>query len=134
MNDIILLKKYRVAEMEGRDTVEKRMSTYIVENGCKKLLKSGVLLTILRIISLVVLVITSFVSIDLLINFLAALVPSMNDGIGAHTIISGVLYFGDNCYSLERFFDYFQTSSLISFVVFVENIVLSIIAITKKRK
>ncbi len=110
------------------------MSAYTVENSYKKEIKSGFLLTILRIISLVVLVITSFISVDLMINFLAALVPSMNDGIGAHTIISSILYFGDNCYSLENFFHYFETSLLISFAVFVENIVLSIIAIAKRGK
>lgn len=86
----------------------------------------------LRIISLVVLVITSFVSIDLLINLLGSLIPSMNDGIGVHSIIGGNLYFGDNLWSHERFFDAFVTSSLISFAVFVENIVLTIIASAKK--
>lgn len=87
----------------------------------------------LRIISLVVLVITSFVSIDLLINLLGSLVPSMNDGIGVHSIIWGNLYFGDSLWSHEKFFDAFVTSSLISFVVFVENIVLTIITIAKKK-
>lgn len=87
----------------------------------------------LRIISLVVLVITSFVSIDLLINLLGSLVPSMNDGIGVHSIIWGNLYFGDSLWSHERFFDAFVTSSLISFAVFVENIVLTIITIAKKK-
>ena len=35
----------------------------------------------LRIISLIVLVITSFVSMDLLINLLGSMIHSMNDGI-----------------------------------------------------
>ncbi len=86
----------------------------------------------IRIISLVVLVITSFVSIDLLINLLGSLIPSMNDGIGTHSIVWGNLYFGDNLWSHERFLDAFITSALISFAVLVENIVLSIIAIAKK--
>lgn len=86
-----------------------------------------------RILSLVVLVITSFVSLDLLINLLGSIIPSMNDGIGVHSIIWGNLYFGDNLWSHERFFDAFVTSALISFLVFVENVVLSIIAIAKKK-
>jgi len=87
----------------------------------------------IRIISLVILVITSFVSIDLLINLLGSLIPSMNDGIGVHSIIWGNLYFGDTLWSHERFFDAFVISSLVSFSVFVENIVLSIIAIAKNK-
>ncbi len=80
----------------------------------------------LRIISLIFLVITSFVSLDLLINLLGSMIPSMNDGIGVHSIIWGNLYFGDNNWSHERFFNAFVISSLISFVIFVENIVLAI--------
>lgn len=86
----------------------------------------------LRIISLIVLVITSFVSMDLLINLLGSMIPSMNDGIGVHSLIWGNLYFGEDFWSHERFFNAFVISSLISFVVFVENIVLTILAINKK--
>ena len=87
----------------------------------------------LRVISLIALIVTSFVSLDLLINLLGSLIPSMNDGIGTHSIIGGNLYFGDNFWSHERFFDAFVISSLISFAVFVENVVLSIIAVSKKK-
>ncbi len=87
----------------------------------------------IRIISLIVLVITSFVSMDLLINLLGSMIPSMNDGIGVHSIIYGNLYFGDNLWSHERFFNAFVVSIFISFMVLVENIVLTIIAITKKK-
>lgn len=86
----------------------------------------------IRIISLVALVIVSFVSLDLLVNLLGSLIPSINDGIGTHSIIWGNLYFGDNLWSHERFFDAFVTSSLISFVVWIENIVLWIVSIFKK--
>lgn len=85
-----------------------------------------------RIISLVVLVITSFVSLDLLINLLGSMIPSMNDGIGVHSIIRGNLYFGDSLWSHERFFNAFVLNSLISFAVFVENVVLAIIDKLKK--
>ena len=88
---------------------------------------------IIRIISLIFLVITTFISLDLLINLIFSLIPSMNDGISTHTIIWGHLYFGDDFWSHERFFNAFVVSALISFGVFVENIVLAIISI-KKRK
>ena len=87
----------------------------------------------LRIASLIVLVITSVISVDLLINFFGNLVPEMNDGLGMHSVIVwGNLYFGDSLWSLERFYKAFVTSSLVTLVVFIENIVLAIIDIVKK--
>lgn len=87
----------------------------------------------MRIISLIVLVITSFISFDLLINLLSSLIPSMNDGIGVHSLIWGNLYFGDRLWSHERFFNAFVISSLISFAVLIENVVLAIISIVKEK-
>ena len=82
----------------------------------------------LRIISLVILVITTIISVDLLINFLGNLVPEMNDGLGIHCVIlPGKLFFGDALWSLERFYNTFVTSALITLVVFVENVVLAIV-------
>ena len=86
----------------------------------------------IRVISLIVLVVTSFISLDLLFNLLGSLIPSMNDGIGVHGLICGNLFFGDSLWSQERFFQAFITSSLISFAVFVENVVLAIIDLLKK--
>lgn len=87
----------------------------------------------LRIISLVVLVISTFVSVDLLINLLGSLIPTMNDGIGVHSVIVwGNLYFGDNKWSLERFYDAFVISALLWLVILVENVVLTIMDILKK--
>lgn len=87
----------------------------------------------LRIVSLVVLVIATIISVDLLINFLGNLVPEMNDGLGIHSVIlPAQLFFGDSLWSLERFYNAFVTSSLITLGVFVENIVLVIIDIKKK--
>ena len=88
----------------------------------------------IRFISLIVLVITSAVSLDLLINFLGNLVPEMNDGLGMHSVIVwGNLYFGDSLWSLERFFNAFVISSLITLAVFVENVVLAIVDIAKRK-
>ncbi len=87
----------------------------------------------LRIVSLIVLLITTAISLDLLFNFLGNLVPEMNDGLGMHSVIVwGNLYFGDSLWSLERFYNAFVTSSLVTLAVFVENIVLAIIGIAKK--
>lgn len=88
----------------------------------------------LRLVSLLVLIVTVFVSMDLLINLLGSMIPSMNDGIGVHSIIWSNLYWGDRAWSHERFFNAFVISILISFGVFVENIVLMIIDILKKHK
>lgn len=87
-----------------------------------------------RIISLILLVISLFISLDLLINLLGSMIPSMNDGIGVHSIIWGNLCFGDNLWSYERFFNAFVSSSLIFFLIFSWNVVLSIVDIVKKNK
>lgn len=86
----------------------------------------------IRIVSLIILVVSAFISLDLLINLLGSMIPTMNDGIGTHSIIWGNLYFGDNLWSHERFFDAFVTSAMVTFVVFVENVVLAIVDILKK--
>ena len=86
----------------------------------------------IRIVSLIIMVVSAFISLDLLINLLGSMIPTMNDGIGTHSIIWGNLYFGDNLWSHERFFDAFVTSAMVTFVVFVENVVLAIVDILKK--
>ena len=87
----------------------------------------------LRTISLIVLVITSVVSIDLLSNLLGNLIPEINDGLGMHTIfLWGNLYFGDSLWSIERFYNAFIISSMVTLAMFIENIILAIIDINKK--
>ena len=87
----------------------------------------------LRIVSLIILVITSVVSLDLLINFLGNLVPEINDGLGIHSVIlPGKLFFGDSLWSLDRFFHAFVVSSIITMAVFVENVILAIIGMRRK--
>lgn len=86
----------------------------------------------LRIISRIVLVISCVISIDLLFNFLGNLVPEMNDGLGMHSVLlPGKLFFGDSRWSLEKFYNAFVVSSLITLAIFAENVVLSIINIVK---
>lgn len=88
----------------------------------------------LRIISLIALIITIFISMDLLINLLGSLIPTMNDGIGVHSIIGGKLYWGDRLWTHEKFFNAFVISFWVSFTLFAENIVLTIMDICKKNK
>lgn len=59
--------------------------------------------------------------------------PDMNDGLGVHTVLlPAKLFFGDSLWSLERFYNAFVTSSLITLALFVENVVLAIIDVVKK--
>lgn len=86
-----------------------------------------------RIVSLIILIISSVISLDLLVNFLGNLVPEINDGLGIHSVIfPGKLFFGDSLWSLERFYNAFVVSSFITMAVFVENIILAIIDIRRK--
>ena len=87
-----------------------------------------------HIISLVLLVITTFISMDLLFNLIGSIIPSMNDGIGTHSIIWGNLYFGEDHWTHEKFFNAFVISSLISFGVFIENTILTILSIKKQEE
>ena len=87
----------------------------------------------LRVVSLIVLVIATTISVDLLINFLGNLVPEINDGLGIHSVLlPAKLFFGDSLWSLESFYNAFVISSLTTLAVFIENVVLEIIVITKK--
>ena len=87
----------------------------------------------LRIASLIVLAITTVISVDLLFNYLGNLAPETNDGLGIHSVLlPAKLFFGDSLWSLERFYNAFVTSSLITLALFVENVVLAIIDNTKK--
>ena len=85
----------------------------------------------LRIVSLIVLVISDLISLDLLNNVIGSLIPALNDGIGLHTVtFLGSLIFSDSHgWSQAAFFNAFVTSSLVTFVIFVENVAVTIIDI-----
>ena len=87
----------------------------------------------LRIVSLIVLIAAAVISVDLLINLLGNLVPEMNDGLTMHSVLlPGQLFFGDSLWSMERFYNAFVVSSMITLAVFADNIVLAIIDVVKK--
>ncbi len=88
---------------------------------------------ILRATSLILLLISLFVTIDFGINLIASLVGSMNDGIGNFSTLHYLFgIFGDNGWSHRLYFEAFQASAWISFFLFAENIVLSLINLFRK--
>ncbi len=90
---------------------------------------------ILKIISLLILMLSVFVSIDLGINFMGSLVPETQDGIAFNSILQST--FGlleGSLMTREDFFNAFQISLWITFTVFVENVVLGICGNVCKRQ
>ena len=87
----------------------------------------------IRIGSLIALIVSVVVSVDLLVNFLGNLVPSLNDGLEIHSILAG-LFFGDDYWSLEKFYKGFVTSSAITLAFMIENAVLAIKSIGMKKE
>lgn len=79
-----------------------------------------------RMIMIVLFLIMVFVSIDLGLNFLWALVPEANDGISNFSILHGLFgIFGDRSWSYSRYLAAFQKSVWISFVLLIANIAFS---------
>lgn len=59
------------------------------------------------------LILSILLNIDFAVNYVAAAVPSLNDGISAHGIWASYLI-SDNNWSIESFHDYFKGSSFTS--------------------
>ncbi len=88
----------------------------------------------IRITSLVLLLISVFVSVDLGLNFSYNLLHEYHDGLQINSLLHFFFgIFGDSLWSMERFFNAFETSLWISFAVFAENIVLTIVDYSKKK-
>lgn len=83
----------------------------------------------IRLVSLIILCIAIFFSIDLGINFAYSLVPELNDSIGNRCIIN---IFGDSGWTREAYLAAFQKSLWISFAVMIENVAIFIISIRNK--
>ena len=86
-----------------------------------------------RIVSLILLILAIMASIDLGLNLLAAMIPSMNDGIGCWSTVYLLLH-GDKNWSLEAYWQSFRNSCWLSVFIFVENIVLYFIEYCKKKR
>lgn len=88
----------------------------------------------LKIISLIALIITVFVSLDLGLNLAYNLFWEHHDGLTVNSILHGLFgIFGDSIWSVERFFDAFKSSAWVTFAVFAENIILVIMNLSKKK-
>lgn len=84
--------------------------------------------------SLIALIITVFVSLDLGFNLAYNLFWEHHDGLTVNSILHGLFgIFGDSIWSVERFFNAFKISAWITFAVFTENIILIIMDFTKKK-
>ncbi len=83
----------------------------------------------IKVISMILLAISIFVTADLMLNFLSATVPTMNDGIMCRSIFKP--FFGEQ-WSVDGFYSAFATSLWISVIISIENIVLSILSLLKK--
>ena len=86
----------------------------------------------IKSISMVILIIMIFISIDLGINFFFSLIPEANDGIANISILYRIFGFYDDWWSRIGFFNVFKNSLWITFIVFLENIILTIPSVMKK--
>ena len=89
----------------------------------------------LRIISLIILIIAVFVSLDLGFNYLQAIttqISSTGDGITIYGIFARI-FLGDRGGSYQAYLNIFKTSAWISFAVAIENALLEIFDMKKGR-
>lgn len=84
-----------------------------------------------RILSLLFLILAVCASIDLGFNLLAAMIPSMNDGIGCWSTVYRLLH-GDSSWSLVAYWQSFRSSCWLTFLIFVENTVLYLVEYRQK--
>ncbi len=83
---------------------------------------------VFRIISEALLLVCVFVSVDLGINFMGALVPELEDGIPFNSLLQRTFGLLENSLKTrEDFFNAFKFSLWVTLAVFAENILLSII-------
>lgn len=89
----------------------------------------------LRIISLIILIMTLFVALDLGFNYLQAVTTQIigtGDGIPIYGIFARI-FLGDRGWSYQAYLNIFKTSAWISFAVAIENAVLAIVDMKKGR-
>ena len=87
-----------------------------------------------KIISLVVLLVSLFVSVDLGINCIGSLVPELQDGIGYNSFLQSAFGLLEGSLKTRAdFFGAFTTSLWVSFAIFTENVVLHIVTLINKK-
>ena len=86
-----------------------------------------------QIVSLIVLVLAIFVSIDLGLNFAYCLIPELQDGISSHSFLQETFgIFGNSGWTKVDFFYAFEKSIWFSFFMIIENIIVWILKEIKK--
>lgn len=69
-----------------------------------------------------------YIKIDLGLNLLYNMVPEFLDGYTSHSWLQSMFgIFGDRNWTLARFYNMFENSVWITFAVFMENVILTII-------
>ncbi len=84
-----------------------------------------------RIFSLCLLAVSLFVTADLALNYLNATFTELNDGIACISLFRP--FFGDNGWSVYRFFRAFSASLWVTVFIAVENIALACLSIRRER-
>lgn len=79
----------------------------------------------IRILLLLLLIVSLFMTLDLGYNFLASLVPSMNDGIGIRSIFIR-LFVAEHEYSQATYLKVFMQSSIVSIILILVNFLAAI--------
>lgn len=89
----------------------------------------------IRILSLIALLAASIATVDLIYNVIYNLIPSINDGLGAHTLFLPLqVYFGDSNWTIERFAQGAKIAGYVFTALLAENVILSVISIVKGKK
>ena len=79
----------------------------------------------LKLILLILFILSLFCTLDLGFNLLYNLIPEHLDGYTTHSALQGLFgVFGDHSWSLSRFYNAFETSTWITFWLFVFNSIL----------
>ncbi len=83
----------------------------------------------IKLIIIVPFLISLFCSIDLGLNLLYNTQPHLHDGLVPLSILHTLFnIFGDSVWTFERFFQPFEMSVWITFVILLLNVILSLIA------
>lgn len=86
-----------------------------------------------KIILLVLLAISLFMTLDLGYNFLASLVPSLNDGIQNRSFFAGI-FIDDHEWSQAIFLKVFMYSSIVSIILILVTILTTMNLIKGKNR
>lgn len=85
----------------------------------------------IRIVSLIILLIAAYVTIDFGLTFLYSLIYEVNDGIIGPSLLMRI-FKGEDGWSRTAYYEWFRNSLLVTFAAAVENAVLSIINMIKR--